>query len=49
MANEPYRLERPWSNKPGSYDLIFTGPKDGADDVLPATLIIPPDGPGAKA
>ena len=39
MANEPYRLSAPWSNKPGSYDLIFTVTKDGIADVLPATLI----------
>ena len=43
MANEPYRLSAPWSGKPGSYDLIFTVSKDGIDDVLPATLVIPPD------
>ena len=43
MANEPYRLAAPWSTKPGSYDLIFTVTKDGVADVLPATLIIPPD------
>ena len=49
MANEPYRLGAPWSNKPGSYDLIFTVTRDGNADVLPATLIIPPDGPGGKA
>ena len=49
MANEPYRLSAPWSTKPGSYDLIFTVSKDGVDDVLPATLVIPPEDPGAKA
>ncbi len=49
MANEPYRLSAPWSAKPGSYDLIFTVSKDGIDDVLAATLIIPPEDPGAKA
>ena len=49
MANEPYRLSAPWSNKPGSYDLIFTVAKDGSADVLPVTLTIPPNGPGGKA
>ena len=49
MANEPYRLSAPWTGKPGSYDLIFTVTKDGNADVLPATLIIPPDDPGGKA
>jgi hypothetical protein len=49
MANEPYRLGAPWSTKPGSYDLIFTVTKDGIDDVLSATLIIPPADPGEKA
>ena len=49
MANEPYRLSAPWSTKPGSYDLIFTVSKDGIDDVLPATLIIPPEDPSGKA
>ncbi|MDP3074405.1 efflux RND transporter periplasmic adaptor subunit [Bradyrhizobium sp.] len=49
MANEPYRLSAPWSAKPGSYDLIFTVSKDGFDDVLAATLIVPPEDPGAKA
>ena len=48
-ANEPYRLSAPWSSKPGSYDLIFTVTKDGDADVLPATLVIPPDDPGGKA
>ena len=43
IANEPYRLSAPWSNKPGSYNLIFTVTKDGNADVLPTTLIIPPD------
>jgi cobalt-zinc-cadmium efflux system membrane fusion protein len=42
IANEPYRLSAPWTDKPGSYDLIFTVTKDGDADVLPATLIIPP-------
>jgi membrane fusion protein, heavy metal efflux system len=45
-AHEPYRLSAPWSAKPGSYDLIFTVSKDGVDDVLPATLVIPPEDPG---
>jgi RND family efflux transporter MFP subunit len=49
MANEPYRLTAPWSVKPGSYDLIFTVSKDGIDDVLASTLIVPPEDPGAKA
>jgi len=49
MANEPYRLSAPWSNKPGSYDLIFTVAKDGSADVLPVRLTIPPNGPGGKA
>lgn len=49
MANEPYRLSAPWSTKPGSYDLIFTVTKDGIADVLPATLIIPPDVSSGKA
>ncbi len=49
MANEPYRLGAPWSNKPGSHDLIFTVSKDGIDDVLSATLIVPPEDPGATA
>jgi multidrug efflux pump subunit AcrA (membrane-fusion protein) len=49
LANEPYRLAAPWSAKPGSYDLIFTVSKDGIDDVLAATLIIPPEDPGAQA
>ena len=48
MANEPYRLSAPWSNKPGAYDLIFTVTKDGNADVLPVTLIIPPGDPGGK-
>ncbi|WP_370691736.1 efflux RND transporter periplasmic adaptor subunit [Bradyrhizobium sp.] len=48
-ANEPYRLSAPWTAKPGSYDLIFTVSKDGIDDVLSATLVIPPEDPGAKA
>ncbi|QWG18453.1 HlyD family efflux transporter periplasmic adaptor subunit [Bradyrhizobium sediminis] len=42
-TTEPYRLSAPWSNKPGSYDLVFTVTKDGNADVLPATLVIPPD------
>jgi membrane fusion protein, heavy metal efflux system len=46
VANEPYRLSAPWSNKPGSYDLIFTVAKDGNADVLPVTLTIPPNVPG---
>ncbi|MBR1188014.1 efflux RND transporter periplasmic adaptor subunit [Bradyrhizobium sp. AUGA SZCCT0160] len=45
---EPYRLDAPWSSKPGAYDLIFTVAKDGNVDVLPARLVIP-DLPGAKA
>lgn len=49
MANEPYRLGAPWSTKPGSYDLIFTVTRDGNADVLPATLIIPPDSPSGRA
>ena len=49
VANEPYRLSAPWSNRPGSYDLIFTVTKDGNADVLPATLIIPPDHLDGKA
>ena len=49
MANEPYRLSAPWSNKPGSYDLIFTVAKDGNADVLPVRLTIPPNDPGGKA
>ena len=49
MANEPYRLSAPWSAKPGSYDLIFTVSKDGVDDVLAATLIVPPEDPSVKA
>lgn len=49
MANEPYRLSAPWSVKPGSYDLIFTVSKDGIDDVLSATLIIPPEDTSVKA
>ncbi len=49
MANEPYRLSAPWSTKPGSYDLIFTVTKDGVADVLPATLIIPPDASSGKS
>ena len=48
MANEPYRLSAPWTGKPGTYDLIFTVSKDGTDDVLPATLVIPPDALGCK-
>ena len=48
MANEPYRLSAPWTGKPGTYDLIFTVSKDGTDDVLPATLVIPPDALAAK-
>ncbi|WP_291869439.1 HlyD family efflux transporter periplasmic adaptor subunit [Bradyrhizobium sp.] len=47
-ANGPYRLSAPWSNNPGSYDLIFTVTKDGVDDVLSATLTVPPADPGAK-
>ncbi|QWG13311.1 HlyD family efflux transporter periplasmic adaptor subunit [Bradyrhizobium sediminis] len=46
---EPYRLSAPWSSKPGSYDLIFTVAKDGNADVLPATLVIPPDDPSGTA
>ncbi|MDP1882599.1 MAG: RND transporter, partial [Bradyrhizobium sp.] len=49
MANEPYRLSAPWSNNPGSYDLIFTVVKDGNADVLPLTLTIPPSGQNGKA
>jgi len=49
MANEPYRFGAPWTGKPGSYDLIFTVTKDGNADVLPATLVIPPDKPSGKA
>ena len=49
MASEPYRLSAPWSTKPGSYDLIFTVTRDGNADVLPATLIVPPDGSSGKA
>ena len=49
VANEPYRLSAPWTNKPGTYELIFTITKDGNADVLPATLIIPSDGSGGKA
>ena len=45
---EPYRLDAPWSSKPGAYDLIFTVAKDGDVDVLPARLVIP-DIPGGKA
>ncbi|CAN7515956.1 HlyD family efflux transporter periplasmic adaptor subunit [Bradyrhizobium sp. LjRoot220] len=45
---EPYRLEAPWSSKPGAYDLIFTVARGGDVDVLPARLVIP-DVPGAKA
>lgn len=41
---EPYRLITPWSSKPGSYDLIFTVTKAGSADVLPLTLIVPPNG-----
>ncbi|MFO1097092.1 MAG: efflux RND transporter periplasmic adaptor subunit [Xanthobacteraceae bacterium] len=44
-----YRLNAPWSAAPGRYDLIFTvTPKDGAADVLIATLVVPgtpPAGP----
>ncbi len=49
MANEPYRLSAPWSGTPGSYDLIFTVTKDGIADVLPVTLVIPPDELSGKA
>jgi hypothetical protein len=49
IANEPYRLSAPWSNNPGSYDLIFTIIKDGNADVLPVTLTIPPGVPNGKA
>ena len=49
VANEPYRLSAPWSAKPGSFDLIFTISKDGIDDVLAATLMVPTEDPGVKA
>jgi hypothetical protein len=49
VANEPYRLSAPWSNTPGSYDLIFTIIKDGNADVLPVTLTIPPSDHSGKA
>ena len=45
---EPYRLDAPWSSKPGAYDLIFTVAKDGDVDVLPARIVIP-DVPADKA
>jgi cobalt-zinc-cadmium efflux system membrane fusion protein len=45
---EPYRLDAPWSSKPGAYDLIFTVAKDGGVDVLSTRLVIP-DAPGGKA
>ena len=49
VANEPYRLSAPWTNKPGTYELIFTVTKDGNADVLPATLVVPADAAGGKA
>ncbi len=49
MANEPYRLSAPWTDKPGSYDLIFTVTRDGNADVLPVTLVIPPGDPARTA
>lgn len=49
VANEPYKLSAPWTNKPGSYDLIFTVTKDGNADVLPVTLVIPPGDPARTA
>ncbi|MBR1148705.1 efflux RND transporter periplasmic adaptor subunit [Bradyrhizobium sp. AUGA SZCCT0431] len=45
---EPYRLDAPWSSKPGAYDLIFTIAKDGDVDVLSARIVIP-DVPADKA
>lgn len=45
-SGAPYRLIAPWSNKPGSYDLIFTITKAGRADVLPLTLIVPSSGSG---
>jgi membrane fusion protein, heavy metal efflux system len=45
---EPYRLDAPWSSKPGAYDLIFTVAKDGDVDVLSARLVIP-DAPAGRA
>ena len=49
VANEPYKLSAPWTNKPGSYDLIFTVTRDGNADVLPVTLVIPPGDPARTA
>ena len=49
VANEPYKLSAPWTNKPGSYDLIFTVTKDGNADVLPVTLVIPQGDPARTA
>lgn len=49
VANEPYRLSAPWTNKPGTYELIFTVTKDGNADVLPATLVVPADDAVGKA
>ncbi|MEZ5889629.1 MAG: hypothetical protein R3D52_04790 [Xanthobacteraceae bacterium] len=41
-----YRLDAPWSAAPGRHDLIFTvTPKDGAADVLIATLAVPGNAP----
>ena len=48
VANEPYRLNAPWTNKPGTYELIFTVTKDGNADVLPATLLVPAEDAGGK-
>lgn len=39
---EPYRLDAPWSANPGTHDLVVSVAKDGAADVLPLRLVIPP-------
>lgn len=40
-AGEPYRIAAPWSNKPGSYDLVFNVTMNGEAEALPVTLVVP--------
>lgn len=43
----PYRLDAPWSRKPGSYDLVFNVTLNGDAEALPVTLVIPDKSTGS--
>ncbi len=48
-AGDAYRMNAPWSERPGSYDLIFTVTGKGEADVMTASLVIPAAATSAPA